>query len=228
MKVIVSGASSGIGKELAIAFSKKGFDVLAIARSQEKLQNLKSDYNKIQVLSCDLSKDDSRDSFEAALSTWEKIDIVINNAGQLLNKPFLESTTNDFLDMFNVNVLSAVRLIQWSFSRLEKADSAHIVNISSMGGFQGSSKFPGLSAYSSAKGALTILTECIAAETAESDIRVNALALGAVDTLMLNRAFPGYKAPLGPSKMAAYITEFALSGCAYYHGKVLPVALGNP
>ncbi len=228
MKVIVSGASSGIGKELAIAFSKKGFDVLAIARSKDKLQNLKLDYDKIQILSCDLSKDESRDSFESALSAWEKIDIIINNAGQLLNKPFLESTTNDFLDMFNVNVLSSVRLIQWSYSRLEKSDSAHIVNISSMGGFQGSSKFSGLSAYSSAKGALTILTECIASETNESDIRVNALALGAVDTLMLNRAFPGYKAPLSPSKMASYIAEFALSGGVYYHGKVLPVALGNP
>ncbi len=78
-----------------------------------------------------------------------------------------------------------------------------------MGGFQGSSKFPGLSAYSTAKGALSILTECLAVEFEEKKVSVNALALGAVQTDMLEKAFPEYKAPISPIEMAEYIENFA-------------------
>jgi NAD(P)-dependent dehydrogenase (short-subunit alcohol dehydrogenase family) len=97
-----------------------------------------------------------------------------------------------------------------------------------MGGFQGSVKFKGLSYYSASKAAISCLTECLANEFSESRISVNCLALGAVQTEMLNEAFPGYKAPVEAHEMAEFISEFALSGHKFFNGKILPVAVGTP
>jgi NAD(P)-dependent dehydrogenase (short-subunit alcohol dehydrogenase family) len=108
------------------------------------------------------------------------------------------------------------------------SSGSHIVNISSMGGFQGSAKYKGLSYYSASKAALACLTECLATEFTEFGISVNCLALGAVQTEMLDEAFPGYKAPVDAKQMAEFISGFALTGHKFFNGKILPVALGNP
>ena len=105
---------------------------------------------------------------------------------------------------------------------------SHIVNISSMGGYQGSAKFPGLSVYSAAKGAVAVLSECLAEEFKEQGIKVNALAIGAVQTEMLSQAFPGYMAPLQPDEMAEFIMDFALNGHRFFNGKILPVSVSTP
>jgi NAD(P)-dependent dehydrogenase (short-subunit alcohol dehydrogenase family) len=105
---------------------------------------------------------------------------------------------------------------------------SHIVNISSMGGFQGSSKYKGLSYYSASKSALACLTECLANEFSEYGISVNCLALGSVKTEMLDKAFPGYKAPVDAKEMAEFISDFALTGHKFFNGKILPVAVTNP
>jgi NAD(P)-dependent dehydrogenase (short-subunit alcohol dehydrogenase family) len=97
-----------------------------------------------------------------------------------------------------------------------------------MGGVQGSSKFPGLSAYSSSKSALSGLTECLAEELKTKNIAVNCLALGAVQTEMLAKAFPGYKAPVTPSQMAEFICDFALKGQHFFNGKIIPVSSSTP
>jgi short-subunit dehydrogenase len=228
MNIVITGASSGIGFELAHQFAKSGNRVLAIARNRDNLIKLVELSKNIEILELDLSRDDSKSKFIESIATWISIDILINNAGQLINKPFLETSTSEFESMMNVNLLSIVRMIQWSYNKLLKSNKAHVVNISSMGGFQGSSKFPGLSAYSTSKGAISVLTECLATEFAETKIHFNALALGAVGTRMLNNAFPGYHAPISASQMAAYILNFADTGAKYYNGKVLPVALGSP
>ena len=104
----------------------------------------------------------------------------------------------------------------------------HVLNITSMGGIQGSTKFPGLSAYSSSKGALIILTELLAQEFKESGPSFNALALGAVQTEMLEEAFPGYQAPVSAAQMAQYVIEFAMIGNQFYNGKVLPISSSTP
>ena len=97
-----------------------------------------------------------------------------------------------------------------------------------MGGFQGSAKFKGLSIYSAAKGALNILTECLAEEFNEVGIKVNSLALGSVNTEMLQQAFPGYKAMVQPQEMALYIKNFAETAHHYLNGKIIPVSLTTP
>ena len=104
----------------------------------------------------------------------------------------------------------------------------HVVTVSSMGGVQGSMKFPGLSAYSSSKGAVITLTELLAEEYKETGPSFNVLALGAVQTEMLEEAFPGYKAPVTALEMATYIKDFALTGQKLYNGKLLQVSNSTP
>lgn len=226
MNIVISGASKGIGYELALQLASFKHNILAVARSDENLQKLKKESKYIEVLSIDLIDTNLRQEIAKKVPQWKQIDVLINNAGQLINKPFIESGMDDFENQFKSNVLTAVNLIQASHPYFVKG--SHIVNITSMGGVQGSSKFPGLSSYSTSKGALSILTECLAAEYNELGVKVNALALGAVQTEMLKTAFPGYKAPLSAKEMAAYIADFACKGSKYYNGQILPVALGNP
>src|SRR5690606_31960427 len=157
---------------------------------------------------------------------WKLVDILINNAGKLVNKPFTDITSDEFEEVYKVNVFGVVEVIKATIPYMP--EDGHIVNISSMGGVQGSVKFPGLSAYSSAKGAIITLTEILAEEYKETGPSLNVLALGAVQTEMLNEAFPGYKAPVSAIEMAQYIYEFSLKGHKFYNGKLLQVSSSTP
>jgi len=107
-------------------------------------------------------------------------------------------------------------------------NGGHIVNISSVGGFQGSVKFAGLSAYSTSKAAVCSFTELFAEEYKETQVKMNCLCLGAAQTEMLNEAFPGYEAPVSAEKMAEYIVNFTLTAHEWMNGKIIPVSLSTP
>ena len=124
------------------------------------------------------------------------------------------------------NFIGHVRMIQGVMNLMPAG--SHIVNIGSMGGFQGSMKFPGLSAYSASKAALHTLTECLAQEFAEQGIKVNCLAIGSAQTEMLEEAFPGYQSPVMAFEMGKYIADFSITGHRFFNGKVLPVAVTTP
>jgi NAD(P)-dependent dehydrogenase (short-subunit alcohol dehydrogenase family) len=158
--------------------------------------------------------------------SWERVDVIIHNAGSLLLKPFSETTQADFENIYKVNVFGVANLTRISLPYLQKG--SHVLTISSMGGIQGSLKFAGLAAYSSSKGAVITLSELLAEEYKERGIAFNVLALGAVQTEMLQEAFPGYEAPISAKDMANYIFDFALTGNKYYNGKVLQVSSTNP
>lgn len=222
--IIITGTSRGIGFEMALLFANAGHNVLAISRKipQEFLGN-----SKITSLSVDLSKDEDLLQVENFISkTWKKVDILIHNAGSLVFKPFAETSTKDFENVYKVNVFGVANLTRVCIPFLSKG--SHVVTISSMGGIQGSTKFAGLAAYSSSKGAVITLSELLAEEYKEIGISFNVLALGAVNTEMLNEAFPDYQAPLSAKEMAEYIFDFALTGNKYYNGKVLQVSSSTP
>ncbi len=225
---IVTGASRGIGYKICKVLADEGHHAVAVARSENLLNKLEQTNDQfIHAIPTDLTDQDAvNDLIQDIKSNFNGVDILINNAGALINKSFRDLTLDDWRSQLESNLISAVNITQKLLPLFNK--NAHIVNISSMGGFQGSAKFPGLAAYSVAKGALSILTECLAVELADENVKANALCLGAVQTEMLEKAFPGIEAPVSPEEMGDYITNFALNGSSFYNGRILPVALGNP
>lgn len=234
MNIVISGASSGVGFEAVIELTANSDNhVVALARSEGKLQ-------KLQEIALALNPDCNlytakfdivHDDYETALvpfikSRMASVDVLINNAGKLINKPFLQLSQLDFLEMYQFNLLGHVRMIQQLVPLMPP--QSHIVNIGSMGGFQGSQKFPGLAAYSASKSGLHTLTECLAAEFSDRKIAVNCLALGSAQTEMLEEAFPGYQSPVLAFEMGKYIADFAVTGHKYFNGKIIPVAHSTP
>ncbi len=224
-KVIITGTSRGIGFELALQFANAGHQVLALSRNTKKEL---LEHKNISSLSVDISNENALSQVEDFITNlWQnEVDILINNAGLLLNKPFLELTSADFEQVYKVNVFAVAALTKICIPFMKSG--SHVITISSMGGVQGSMKFPGLAAYSSSKGAVISLSELLAEEYKESGIAFNVLALGAVNTEMLQEAFPGYQAPLSAKEMAVYIYNFSLGGNKFYNGKVLQVSLSTP
>jgi NAD(P)-dependent dehydrogenase (short-subunit alcohol dehydrogenase family) len=222
--IIITGTSRGIGHELALQFAQAGHHVLALSRTIAP--NL-LDQQNISCLSVDLSNaEDLTQVNDFLSSTWATVDAIVHNAGSLLLKPFSETTSEDFENIYKVNVFGVANLTKICLPYLQKG--SHVVTISSMGGIQGSMKFAGLSAYSSSKGAVITLSELLAEEYKEQGIAFNVLALGSVQTEMLAEAFSGYKAPLTATEMANYIFDFTLTGNKYYNGKVLQVSSSTP
>jgi short-subunit dehydrogenase len=235
MKVLITGSSRGIGAATAKKFGEiKDTELYLVSRNEKSLKNLKNEIEnknpsvKVQVMPADLSQEDSIISLVENISgITNNLDILINNAGFLVNKDFSEFSLSDIDETFRVNYIAPSLLIKECLNLLRRSDSPHIINISSMGGIQGSAKFPGLSHYSSAKAAIAVLTECLAVEF-KNEISVNCLAIGSVQTEMLEAAFPGYKAPLKPEEMADFIVEFASNAHKYMNGKIIPVSMTNP
>ena len=221
--IIITGTSSGIGFELVNIFSKKNHRVLALSRDNSKLRELKLD--GVDAIDFDLNHNDYA-KINEFLKKAEKIDILINNAGFLVNKPFKETTLEDFQMVYSTNVFSVAMLIKNTIDFMESG--SNVLNISSIGGIQGSLKFPGLSAYSSSKGALNILTEMLAEEYKDRGIHFNSLALGSVQTKMLEKAFPNFTASTSALEMAEYIYNFSTNGYRLMNGKVISVSSTNP
>lgn len=223
--VIITGTSRGIGFEMAQLLANEGHQVLALSRNKDTIAQL--EHKNIFTFSFDITKNGDLQKVDEFLSrNWATVDVLINNAGKLLNKPFLETGSETFEAVYKVNVFGLANLTKLVLPRMSK--KGHVVTISSMGGVQGSIKFPGLSAYSSSKGAVITLTELWAEEFKETGPSFNVLALGAVQTEMLEEAFPGYKAPTTAMEMASYIKDFALTGHQMYNGKLLQVSNSTP
>jgi NAD(P)-dependent dehydrogenase (short-subunit alcohol dehydrogenase family) len=226
--IIITGASRGIGRDTALQLAKDGHRVLALSRNEAALKALQEEAgDNLHYLAYDITSPDARPLLEI-IEPWGTVDVLINNAGYLLNKPFHETTGTDWETVMSVNFHGPVRLLQMLRPFLQAAEKAHVLNIGSMGGYQGSSKFPGLLAYSVSKAAIATLTECLAEEWKDSGVCVNCLALGAVQTEMLAAAFPGMQAPVSSSQMGGFLSYFALQGHHFFNGKVLPVSVSTP
>lgn len=225
-KIIVTGTSRGIGLELVKYLAGAKHEILALSRNEKPVLDL--DLDNVSAFSCDITSKESIGEVSSFVkSKWGgKVDVLINNAGAIINKPFAEITEEEFARVYNINVFGVAAMIRAMLPFMHK--DSHVVTVSSMGGVQGSVKFPGLSAYSSSKGAVITLTELLAEEYKETGPSFNVLALGAVQTEMLEEAFPGYKAPITAREMASYIGDFSLTGNQFYNGKLLQVSSSTP
>lgn len=222
---IVTGSSRGIGLELVKILASRGHKVLALSRNSKPVNSLKLD--GVTAFDFDLCEEDDLKELDSFIKEqWGRVDILINNAGALINKPFSDLSRSEFKKVFDVNVIGLASLTQLVVPYMPK--QGHVVSISSMGGVQGSMKFPGLAAYSSSKAAVITLTELLAEEYKETGPCFNVLALGAVQTEMLEEAFPGYQVDTTPQDMAGYIADFSLTAHQFYNGKLLQVSNSTP
>jgi len=235
MNIVITGASAGIGYQAALWLANEGHTVFAIARRKEHLEKLQLEAEqpgrkgKIHALAGDISDASFLEVIAKEIAgRAQTIHILINNAGMLVNKPFEELSLKDWKDVYSTNVFSVVGLIQKLLPLFSTTGKNHIVNISSMGGFQGSAKFKGLSAYSSSKAALVGITECLAEEFKDKNIAVNCLCMGSVQTEMFSNAFPTFKAAATAADAAKFIAEFALEGSKLFNGKIIPVSNSTP
>jgi short-subunit dehydrogenase len=229
MNIIINGGTKGIGKEVVIYLARnRNNKILVTGRNQKELENLSSEFENVHGMNLDLSVFDTyAEAFTQKIrDLFLNVDLLINIAGFLIVKPFSRFTNKEARLMMEVNFIAPASIIRAVKPMMNSG--SHVVNISSMGGFQGSLKYNGLSYYSASKASLACLTECLASEFSESGISVNCLALGSVQTEMLEEAFPGFKAPVKANEIAEYISDFAVNGHKFFNGKILPVALGNP
>lgn len=230
MNILITGASKGIGFDTVLKLAQSANNqILALSRDEDGLQNLltTASSGNVNYLVYDVMQPNATTLLQK-IKSLGTIDVFVNNAGLLINKPFEQLTSSDWQRTFATNLFGVVEMVRLLIPFLEKSKQAHIVNIGSMGGFQGSSKFPGLAAYSASKAALANLTECLAEELKEKKIAVNCLAFGAVQTKMLEAAFPGYQAPLGSVEMADWVAWFCMNGHRFFNGKILPVSVSTP
>jgi NAD(P)-dependent dehydrogenase (short-subunit alcohol dehydrogenase family) len=231
MNIIVSGGSKGIGREVVMSLATdKDNQILVTGRNEGRLKELQMECvnENVSYLAMDISELDKEIEpvKEEIYNRFSRVDILINIAGLLFVKDFMKLSDQKARNMMDTNFFGPAAFIKLMVPLMSAG--AHIVNISSMGGFQGSSKYRGLSYYSASKAALSCLSECLAVELGETGISVNCLAIGSVQTEMFESAFPGFKAPLGPKEIAEFISYFAVNGNKYFNGKVLPVAVNNP
>ncbi len=232
MNIIVTGASSGIGYEVVKHFARqKGYKILAIARRHDLLEKLQKECiaysGEVVPLAFDLISGDYKYLQEVITSTFQEVNILLNNAGTLINKPFLLMSDQELNEMIEGNFKSMVKITKVTIPFMANINS-HIVNVSSMSGFQGSKKYSGLAVYSAVKAATASLSEVLSEELKPMNISVNCLALGAVQTEMFEKAFPETTAPLLPNQLATFIVDFCVNGNKYFNGKILPVSLSTP
>lgn len=224
--IVVIGTSRGIGKSIVDLLAENdSFNIFAFGRNMTKMKQQFEQYSNVSIHELDLNSTNCKAQFESVIKDIDQLDFMINNAGKLINKPFTEISRQDFEECYNVNVIGVMQTVQ---AAVTKMNSAHIVNISTIGGFQGSVKFPGLTAYSTSKAAICSFTELFSEEYKDSDIKMNCLCLGAAQTEMLEEAFPGYEAPVSAKKMAEYIVDFTLNAHQWMNGKIIPVSLSTP
>jgi short-subunit dehydrogenase len=234
--IVIIGSSRGLGRETAKILCRQGHSLFCFSRDESSLETLKTECgrifpgNPISVHAIDVMEvaGGSVNLLPLVQERFQKIDALLYNAGLLINKEFTGFKPAWINDIFQVNVIAAAAVIQQLLPLMGGKSPSHIVNTGSMGGVQGSVKFPGLSIYSASKAALATLSECLAMELSHLNIRVNCLALGSAQTEMLEEAFPGYQAPLSATDMAEYISHFVVHGHKHFNGKILPVAVSTP
>jgi len=231
MNIIINGATRGIGRETALRMSAdRDNQILITGRNEAEMKKMvnESTNENITFVKLDLAeiKNEIESLKHQIYNRFSSIDILLNIAGSLIVKDFMKLSDEECREMMDVNFFGPAALTRLVVPLMPRG--SHIVNISSMGGFQGSSKYRGLSVYSSSEAAISCLSECLSQELAEKGIIVNCLALGSVQTEMFRNAFPGFTAPVSPEGMAEFIEWFAINGSRFFNGKVLPVALGNP
>ncbi len=190
--VLITGASGGIGSELARRLAPLGVRLALCGRSEEKLNKLKAEAETLgataMVWAGDITGENApADCIQAVVDTFGGLDILVNNAGLALSSPFAETTQKQFDDIMNLNIRAPYFLTQKALPYLEQSDYATVLNIASVVGHKG---YPLQSAYAASKHALIGMSKSLANEVYDRGIRVHIIAPGAVYTDMVKISRP--------------------------------------
>lgn len=225
IQAIVTGASGGIGAALCRYLCESGVEVIGVSRRPSALS-----FPNYTHLELDLTQKASLAELASRAHKMKnaRLRVLIHGAAILHSVPFNAISDEQEDAMLKLNLMVPVWLTRMLLPWLQAANEAHTVFISSMAGYQGSHKYPGLTIYGLTKSGITGLAEALASEYAGTGLRFNALALGAVQTAMLAEAFPGYTGGVSPQRMAEFIGSFSLNGHKVLNGKVIPVSMDDP
>lgn len=221
--VLITGGGSGIGAACAAEFHRRGRRVVIVGRTVVRLRETAralGSADRVLALAGDAGDEAfARRAFSAARKRFGSVDVLVNNAAHLVKKSFLDTTAAEWDAVMRTNLRGP-----FLFSReLLRAPGRIIVNIGSLGGVQGTQKFPGLSAYTTSKCGLTGLTAALAVEARALGVSVFCVAPGAVDTAMLRKAAPGLKAGAAPSDIAKIVADLAGTAGEFLSGAVIPL-----
>lgn len=223
--VLITGGGRGIGATTARLFVEEGAEVIITSRTIRELEKVRasvSKKDKIYIFPSDVSQEKKVGRlFKMIQKKFKKLDVLINNAAAIQAKEFSQLTTQDWNRVMDVNVRGAFLCSQAAFQMMKKQKQGCIVNVSSLAGLIGVEKFVGFSSYIVSKFALVGLTESLAAEGRPWNIRVNAVAPGAVQTKMLKEAAPFLKTKTYPADIARVIAFLCGEPCL--NGTVIPI-----
>jgi len=211
---LITGASGGIGTEIARRFAQDGIHLALCGRSEEKLAKTRTIAESYGVQTLLITGDIAADDFApraiaAVKQAFGRLDILVNNAGMALSCPYEETTMEQFDQIMAVNVRAPYFLCQKALPLLRESDHAVIINISSVVGHKG---YPLQSAYAASKHGIIGLSKSLANEVYTDDIRVHVIAPGAVFTDMVRIARPdltseGMILPEDIAEVAAFFVE---------------------
>ena len=189
--VLITGASSGIGRETALAFAAAGANVVLVARRAQSLAKVAAEARAAGVAALAVAADVTdpaavKACFRKAVARFKRIDVVVNNAGVLIPSPVTEMAPADLQRMLDVNLFGALHVMQAAVQQMRRQpEGGHIVNVASLAGRRGYSPLGG---YSASKFALVGMTEALRTELAGGNVGVSLVLPGVVDTPMADAA----------------------------------------
>lgn len=222
---MVTGASSGIGLRTAERLVEAGALVALFARSEKRLRQLAQRApDRMLAVAGDVADPAAIDGlFSMVESRFGDCDLLVNNAGMVNPKPLIETTVEDWIRLFDVNVTGVFLASRRALLKMTRNRRGTIVNVSSISGVVGTQKFPAMVAYCASKAAVIGLTEALAAEVQADGIRVNCVSPGSVDTPLLRRAAPDAVPEMTPDEVANAILFLASDRSSPINGQNIHV-----
>ena len=205
--VIVTGASRGLGRVMAIDLAQAGWRVGVVARDGEALKSLVSEHPEIQMVTADLTSDqEAKEAIDALATSMGRLDAIVNNAGKVHFEAFAEMSAQRFSQVIGQNLMTAIHSTQAALPWLRKQESGSIVQISSISGIQ---PLPGGSAYAAAKHALVGWCRSIFSELRREGIRVSLIHPGSIaaESAQIGSEKASVTDPLDPGEVASVLIQ---------------------
>tara|TARA_B100000161_G_scaffold179367_1_gene129093 strand:+ start:420 stop:1157 length:738 start_codon:yes stop_codon:yes gene_type:complete len=230
--IIITGASGGIGNSIVEKLNESGANILASGTKQEKLEELKSKFDKIKILRFDISQTDKVEEFieNASKELGGNLDCLVNNAGVTKDNLAIRMTTEEWKKVIDINLTSTFLLSKFAIKKMLKNKSGKIINITSVVGHTGN---VGQTNYTASKAGIIAMSKSLAIEYAKKNINVNCISPGFIKTAMTDKIDDKFKeiiiskipsARLGEPKDIANAVSFLASNQSdYINGETLHV-----